>query len=93
MNAMDIFSDPKKNLKQFCLEEGMRVADFGSGSGYYTLAAAEAVGDTGRVYAIEIQQELLKKVKNLSPEMFKGEVMRIAKNYRMYASWFEVESH
>lgn len=30
-----------------------------------------------------------KKVKDLSPEMFKGEVMRIAKNYRMYASWFE----
>lgn len=32
-----------------------------------------------------------KKVKDLSPEMFKGEVMRIAKNYRMYASWFETE--
>ena len=30
-----------------------------------------------------------KKVKDLSPEMFKGEVQRIAKNYRMYASWFE----
>ncbi len=30
-----------------------------------------------------------KKVKDLSTEMFKGEVMRIAKNYRMYASWFE----
>lgn len=30
-----------------------------------------------------------KKVKELSPEMFKGEVMRIAQNYRMYASWFE----
>lgn len=30
-----------------------------------------------------------KKVKTLSPEMFKGEVMRIAKNYSMYASWFE----
>lgn len=32
-----------------------------------------------------------KKVKDLSPEKFKGEVMRIAKNYRMYASWFEEE--
>lgn len=32
-----------------------------------------------------------KKVKELSEEMFKGEVMRIAKNYRMYASWFEEE--
>ena len=32
-----------------------------------------------------------KKVKDLSPELFKGEVQRIAKNYRMYASWFEAE--
>lgn len=30
-----------------------------------------------------------KKVKDLSPEMFEGEVKRIANNYRMYASWFE----
>jgi carbonic anhydrase/acetyltransferase-like protein (isoleucine patch superfamily) len=30
-----------------------------------------------------------KKVKDMSPEMFEGEVKRIATNYRMYASWFE----
>jgi len=29
-----------------------------------------------------------KKVKELSPEKFEGEVIRIAKNYGMYASWF-----
>ena len=32
-----------------------------------------------------------KKVKELSQEMFEGEVKRIATNYRMYASWFEKE--
>ncbi len=30
-----------------------------------------------------------KKVKDLTPELFEGEVKRIANNYRMYASWFE----
>ena len=30
-----------------------------------------------------------KKVKDITPELFEGEVKRIAKNYRMYASWFE----
>lgn len=30
-----------------------------------------------------------RKVKDLSPELFKSEVQRIAGNYRMYASWFE----
>ena len=30
-----------------------------------------------------------KKVKTLSPELFQGEVLRIAKNYALYASWFK----
>ncbi|MEY3084231.1 MAG: hypothetical protein RL037_411 [Bacteroidota bacterium] len=30
-----------------------------------------------------------KKVKTLSPELFQGEVQRIAKNYALYASWFK----
>jgi len=29
-----------------------------------------------------------KKVKDLSPELFQGEVQRIAKNYVLYSSWF-----
>jgi carbonic anhydrase/acetyltransferase-like protein (isoleucine patch superfamily) len=32
-----------------------------------------------------------KKVKNLSPELFEGEVQRIANNYLMYSSWFKEE--
>ena len=32
-----------------------------------------------------------KKVKQLSAEKFEGEVIRIAKNYGMYASWFSEE--
>lgn len=30
-----------------------------------------------------------KKVKSISPELFEGEVMRIANNYVKYASWFK----
>lgn len=41
--------------------------------------------ETGSVYA----GVPAKKVKTVSSELFEGEVMRIAKNYRMYASWFE----
>lgn len=33
-----------------------------------------------------------KKVKTLSPELFKGEVQRIAENYVQYASWFKEET-
>ena len=30
-----------------------------------------------------------KKVKNISPELFEGEVMRIANNYLKYSGWFK----
>jgi carbonic anhydrase/acetyltransferase-like protein (isoleucine patch superfamily) len=30
-----------------------------------------------------------KKVKDISPEMFEGEVKRIAHNYKMYSGWFK----
>lgn len=32
-----------------------------------------------------------KKVKDISPELFEGEVMRIANNYVKYSSWFKEE--
>jgi len=59
----NMFSDPAKNIEQFDLGKGNYVADFGSGSGAYTFAAAEAMGGTGKVYAIDVQKDLLEKLK------------------------------
>lgn len=59
-----MFSDPVKNVEQCGIQAGMEIADFGSGSGHYSLAAAKALISTGRIYAIDIQQELLTKLKN-----------------------------
>ena len=57
------FIDPKNNIAQFGLSEGMRVADLGSGSGFYVMESSKAVGNDGRVYAVDVQKELLEKVK------------------------------
>jgi len=58
------FSDPQKNIEQFYLREGMRVADLGAGMGAYSIAAAKKVGDKGKVYAVEVQKDFLQKIKN-----------------------------
>lgn len=58
-----MFVDPRKIVEQFGLTPGMRVADFGCGPGFYTLACARLVGEKGRVYAIDIQEDLLKQLK------------------------------
>ena len=42
----------------------MHVADFGSGSGAYVLLMAEALGGHGRVTAVDIQKDLLSRIKN-----------------------------
>ncbi|MBI2100666.1 MAG: methyltransferase domain-containing protein [Candidatus Vogelbacteria bacterium] len=56
------FSVPAANVNHFNLTEGMTVADFGAGSGAYALAIARRVGATGRVYAIDVQKELLARL-------------------------------
>lgn len=59
-----MFLNPETALKDFPLAEGMRVADFGTGSGFYALAAARRVGDEGTVYALDIQEGLLTRLKD-----------------------------
>src|SRR4051794_29961193 len=58
------FADPQENIRSLGLSEGDYVVDLGAGSGFYTLAAAHAVGHSGRVYAIDVDQELLARIKN-----------------------------
>lgn len=58
------FAHPARNVAALRIEPGMLVADFGSGSGAYVLAIAERLEKLGHVYAIDIQQELLRRTKN-----------------------------
>ncbi len=62
------FSDPKNNTRQLGLYEGQIVADLGAGIGAYSIEAAKEVGESGRVYAIEVQKELLANIKNKARE-------------------------
>ncbi|MEX0935112.1 MAG: methyltransferase domain-containing protein [Candidatus Paceibacterota bacterium] len=57
------FSNPQGNITHLKLEPGYLVADLGAGSGHYTLAAAEAVGAGGKVYAVDIQKQLVERLK------------------------------
>lgn len=55
------FSNPRRNVGHLTLVPGDRVADFGAGSGYHSIPLAEFVGPAGRVYAIDIQRDLLER--------------------------------
>src|SRR5688500_13858076 len=51
--------NPDLAMRLIRVQRGQTVADLGAGSGYYTRRLARAVGDTGRVYAVDIQQGML----------------------------------
>lgn len=57
------FANPQHNIDQFDLQPGMQVADFGAGTGAYSIAAAKKVGPDGKVIALEVQKDLLDKIR------------------------------
>ena len=59
-----MFIKPEEIIKNFEVGPGMVVADFGSGSGHYVLAIAKKMNNLGTVYAIDIQKNLLEKIKS-----------------------------
>lgn len=60
----DRWQDPERVLNALHIQPGDHVADLGSGSGYFTLPLARAVGPNGKIYAVDVDQALNEYVKN-----------------------------
>lgn len=55
--------NPHKILKRY-IQSGMTILDLGCGPGFFSIAAAEMVGATGKVIAVDLQEGMLLKVRN-----------------------------
>lgn len=55
--------NPDLALKLLAIPEGSVVADLGAGVGYYSLKIAEIVGPKGKVYATDLQPEMLRMLR------------------------------
>lgn len=53
---------PDLLIRGLKLKPGLNVADIGAGTGYFTRRIAKSVAPSGKVYAVEIQQEMLDKL-------------------------------
>jgi len=60
------FLNPAKTVRAAGIQDGMRVADFGAGSGFFTRAAAREVGPQGVVWAVDAHKDILTRIKNLA---------------------------
>ncbi len=61
-----LFLNPTKVIEAAGVHEGMQIADFAAGSGFFTRAAARKVEPQGTVWAVDIQQDLLPHIKHLA---------------------------
>jgi ubiquinone/menaquinone biosynthesis C-methylase UbiE len=55
--------NPQKILKPY-IKEGMTVLDIGCGPGFFTIDIAGIVGASGKVFAADLQEGMLQKVKD-----------------------------
>jgi predicted methyltransferase len=55
----DAYQKPDQIMDALLIGEGSRVADLGAGGGWFTVRLARRVGPNGRVYAEDIQSEMI----------------------------------
>jgi len=66
--ASDPKNKPDEIVKTLELQRGQKVADIGSGGGYFALRFAEIVGTDGRIFVVDTNPKLLEFIKNTAEE-------------------------
>lgn len=56
-----LIQNPAKTISQY-IKPGMKVVDYGSGKGFFSLPMAKAVGRAGKVYCFDVQVKMLEKL-------------------------------
>ena len=62
----DIFLPPKKVLEEVGIKSGFSVLDYGCGTGSHTIVAAGLVGNSGKVYALDIHPLAVRQVRSMA---------------------------
>lgn len=79
----------KDIIEKFNLQEGEVFADFGCGVGYFTIPAAEIVGESGNVFALDISDSMLEEtikrakannISNISTYKIQNNIIPLEKN-------------
>lgn len=59
----DSFLNPDTVVDELDVRPGEVIADFGAGSGFFSIALAKRVGYAGKIYALDIREEALEAVR------------------------------
>ncbi|PIR58027.1 MAG: hypothetical protein COU71_00870 [Parcubacteria group bacterium CG10_big_fil_rev_8_21_14_0_10_38_31] len=59
-----MFLIPDQIIRRLDISQGITAVDFGCGTGHWSIALAKQIGDSGKVYAVDIQKEMLEATKS-----------------------------
>ena len=62
----DLLLPPKNKLIEVGIKPGFHILDYGCGPGGYSIAAAQLVGTSGKVYALDIHPLGIKRVQDIA---------------------------
>ena len=68
---------PDKLIERSGIKQGMTVLDLGCGSGAFTTFAARAIGEHGKLYAVDIQPKMLKQLERKLAEAENQDISNI----------------
>lgn len=77
----DSWQHPERVIAALGIEPGQRVADLGSGGGYFTFRLAEAVGPRGQVYASDVDSAMNADLENRARERGVDNIAMILAGY------------
>jgi ubiquinone/menaquinone biosynthesis C-methylase UbiE len=72
--------DPELVFGELKLKKGDHFLDIGCGTGDYSLYAAEIVGNSGQIYALDIQDELITNLKEKATQEGLGNIKALISN-------------
>lgn len=65
VESREVFRSREEVMRHLNLKQGVRIADVGAGTGFFTLQMAAAVGDKGWAYAIDISPRFVEHLVKL----------------------------
>ena len=66
-----------KVIETLKIKKGYKIADVGSGGGFFTIKFAEIVGDKGQIFAIDVNHDFLEYIKTQSIKYNLGNITTI----------------
>ena len=57
------FLNPARIVDALSIEEGMKIAELGCGTGAFSIEASRRIGNSGKMYAVDVQKTMLEGVR------------------------------